>query len=372
MLGNYEKSRTTAITNRNVIQDVNFSRRAIVLSVFIFLYFFLLSSFLSISAQVPASSSFVIKGENVSPSGGVGSTPNFMLNADLSPFSQSPADASSFKAYIGYNPRIQANTPYEPTLDNATGQYYDRLLLTIDPSGNPTDTLFAVAISANSWSTTYYVQNDNTLALSLGPEDYRTYAGWGGSGGTLILGLSPSSSYVAKVKALNGDFTETLYGPESSAVETVVPFISLSVSSSVSEFGVLSANEIKSASSVDLSVTTNAESGYSLSVNGTGSGVQPGLYNGVGNVIVSQDTVLSVGTEGYGAQGSSGTATISSKYDLAGDFVGSLDLSPQELASNSVPVSGDSSTITFKASISGNTVAGEYEDIVYFTISPSL
>ena len=46
----------------------------------------------------------------------------------------------------------------------------------------------------------------NTVGTVLGVEDYQTYALWGDTGGILIAGLAPSTTYYVKVKAMQGKF----------------------------------------------------------------------------------------------------------------------------------------------------------------------
>lgn len=313
------------------------------------------------------SSSFIIKGDNLSAGGGDGTAPSFNALVDINPFSDLSTSAS-FSQEVGYNPRIRANTPYAPTLVN-DAQYYDRLKITIDSSDNPTDTLFAVAISDDNFATVNYVQNDGTIAATLGTEDYRTYTSWGGASGSFILGLNQNTTYKVRSKALHGDFTETGYSNDSSEATTLVPFINLVVSDNSVTFGTLSSFSIATTTSVNVTVNTNSYNGYQAYINDQGNGVNGGLYNG-SSTITSADMTLTPGTEGYGAQASSGSAFIDTKYDVSGNQVGGLDVSTNTLFNNTSAVTGEFSTVVFKATISGQTQSGIYSDIVYFTVSP--
>jgi hypothetical protein len=288
---------------------------------------------------------------------------------DVNPFSDF-ADSTSFRQEVGYSPRIRANTPYSPTLSNSQ-EYYDRLLITIDDSNNPTDTLFAVAISDDDFATFQYVQSDGTVGDTLGTEDYRNYVSWGGGSGSFILGLDQSTAYKVRAKALNGDFTETGYSSDSNEVSTTVPYINLSVSLSGLTLGVLNANSVSKTTDATVTVNTNAYSGYQVYINDQGDGASGGLYNGI-NLIESNDQTLISGFEGYGAQASSLTANVAAKYDVTGNNVGGLDTGTNGLFSNITAVSDETTDILFKATMAPDTLAGQYTDIVYYTVTPNL
>ena len=337
--------------------------------------FFVLLSLLTFSPIITlgedlSSSSFKIEGDGISSGSLSGDSTSFGITGELNPFTSNDATSSSYKADLGYNPVIQANTPDAPTLENPSS-YYDRLKLTIDPSNNPSDTLFAIAIIQGS--TTYYVQNDNTISTVLGMEDYQTYTSWGGASGFLVTELSPNTGYKAQVKALNGNFTETGFGPESAEVFTSVPSITLALSSTTANFGTLSVASVDSTNDLTLTVSTNATNGYTMRTRGTGDTSNDGLYNSSASAIIpSVDATLSAGTEGYGFQASSGTATVDAKYDLTGNVVGELSLTNQTIATNSGPVINETTTGRFKATISGSTSAGTYNDTVYYSVTASI
>ncbi len=229
-----------------------------------------------------------------------------------------------------------------------------------------------MAISYDDFSTQQYVQSDGTVGDTLGTEDYRTYVSWGGGSGSFILGLNQSTAYKVRAKALNGDFTETGYSSDSNEVSTTVPYVSMEVSQSALPLGTLNVNSVSQSSSTTVRINTNAYSGYQVYVSDQGDGIQGGLYNGVSSTIASGDGTLISGTEGYGAQASSGTATIDGKYDVSGNEVGGLDISSNALSSNLTAVSDEDTLVLFKVAISGSTIAGEYNDIVYFTVTPNL
>jgi len=323
-----------------------------------------------VAADEIESPNFVIRGDNLSAGAGTGSSSSYSLTGDVNPFSDL-SSSTSFRQALGYNPRLQSFTPYPAALQNGN-DYYDRLRITIDPSGNPDDTIFAVAISGDNFTTYQYVQSDGTVGGTLGTEDYRNYVSWGGGSGSFILGLNQNSSYKVRVKALQGDFTETGYSSDSNEASTTVPYVSMSVSTSELSFGTLNTNSISKTTSASVSVNTNAYSGYQVYINDIGDGLSGGLYNGVGGLIDSNDQTLVSGFEGYGAQASSLTASVDAKYGVGGDNVGGLTISHSGLFSNTTAVLSESTDVLFKATMAPTTTAGVYTDIIYFTVTPNL
>jgi hypothetical protein len=130
-------------------------------------------------------------------------------------------DGSNYSLGSGLEFMRQAAVPPAPTLTNASS-YYNKLLLQINTGGNPTDSVYAVAISPDSWVTTYYVQSDNTIGSTLGIEDYQTYINWGSGTGEFIVGLQPNTTYSVKVKVMHGKFTESEYSTAASVATAQV------------------------------------------------------------------------------------------------------------------------------------------------------
>ncbi len=316
------------------------------------------------------SNSFKIKGDTFSAGSSGGTSTSYKISGDVNPFSDL-ANSASFRQERGYNPLLQAFTPEAPTFTNPS-LYYSKLRLTLNPSNNPSDTLFAIAVSSDDFVTTKYVQSDNSLSSTLGIEDYQTYSAWGGGSGLLVLGLDPSTTYKAQVKALHGDFTETGYGPASAGVATSVPFITLSTPAGNASLATLNVSSVNSTTDVALTINTNGDNGYQSYIRGTGNGSNPGLAHANGTLIPSSDTTLIAGIAGYGAQASSATASIAAKYNVIGDTVGAVELTAQQLSSRNQPVTDEVTNVRFKSTISNTTTAGTYTDTVYFTISSNL
>lgn len=81
-------------------------------------------------------------------------------------------ESSNYALGPGLQFARQSNVPAAPTFSNPDNSY-NKLLFVIDNGGNPSDTLFAIAISTDSFVTTNFIQADGTIGAT---EVYQTYA----------------------------------------------------------------------------------------------------------------------------------------------------------------------------------------------------
>ncbi len=99
-----------------------------------------------------------------------------------------------------------ARAPGTPTLSMPTSS---SLTLVIDVNSNGTSTEFAIQETGSS----NYVQTDGTLSATVA---WQNITNWGGVSGKIIIGLSANTQYIFKVKARNGNSTETDFSSTSS------------------------------------------------------------------------------------------------------------------------------------------------------------
>ena len=205
------------------------------------------------------------------------------------------------------------SVPPAPTVSNNSGVYYDRLLVTLNITGLPTDLDYAVLVSSASFTNTTgvkYVNQFNTLSDTatsspVSPADnnngWRKYGSgspnWGSTSGTLVTGLKPATSYTFYIKARQrytaGCTTTSCNIPASetrlvltsgtnpspnttgTTAGTTLAFSILGVTaggintvtstSSSVDFGILT-TAASSVASNTLRVTTNAQSGYKINM----------------------------------------------------------------------------------------------------------
>lgn len=184
----------------------------------------------------------------------------------------------------------------------------------------------------------------------------------GGIGLTLaIIGVLIMSGMIGVPSSVSAATTATA---TVDVQATVAETISINVSSSVMNLGVLTDSTV-SATSNNFTVKTNAGSGFTVTIKDTGSTTSPGLWKSSAptNLIPSNTaTPLIAGSQGYGAQGTSTAMGIYSPYNVSGNNVGGLQITAQNFASSSSATAGAQATLTLKATISATTTAGAYSD----------
>ncbi len=166
---------------------------------------------------------------------------------------------------------------------------------------------------------------------------------------------------------------------------TVDPSITCAVDGNIAQFGTFVTSTVDTASQTPIwTISTNANTGYNLSVKSAGNATNAGLYSSsAAYVIKSADgsenstADLSVAaTIGYGMQASkangdagSAASTISSPYTSTSDTVGRLQLTAQTVSSAGGPVSNATVTTTLKAKVTGLVPPGAYVDTLTYVCS---
>jgi hypothetical protein len=308
---------------------------------------------------MPASTNYKLKDYGFGSGGTGGSTsPNYAIEAITGELSGSQGTSPSYKIGPGMIYLGQANVPGAPTFDNPSN-YYNKLRLIINTSDNPTDTKYAIAISTDDFADTNYVQNDNTIGETLGAEDYQNYTGWGGAVGIYVIGLDPGTTYKVKVKAIQGRFSETGYGPMETAA-TINPTLSFGVRTTSQtnppfsvDFGGLLPNSINtSPENILISIDTNGASGGMVYVSGSNAGLNSVHASHKIDAVSGNLTGL---PEGFGAQGvsanqtSGGPFAIADLYDQGSDIVGIIDQTVREIFNTPGPIVGGSGSFLLKA-----------------------
>jgi hypothetical protein len=318
-------------------------------------------------------------------SGGVGNATSgsYALDAISGEQSAGNLDGASYDLGSGLIYTNQANVPPAPTFTNPSN-YYNKLKIVLDTGSNPSDTKFAIAISADNFvSDTRYVQSDDTVGATLGIEDYQTYTNWGGASGTLIIGLVPNTTYKVKLKAWQGKFTETGYGPMATAA-TVGSQMTFDIDvSAIDEENSVSAIDFTDASSlfagtvVDsptkiwVDFITNGESGGRVYVSGSNAGLQSAHASYLISAVTDN---LTSASEGFGAQASTATDGLSKAafYNLSGNNVAVTDTTIREIFTASAPTTNGRGSFLLKAKSSNVTpAASDYTETLTVIASAS-
>jgi hypothetical protein len=332
---------------------------------------------LSFFAALPATTNYKLNSYGFG-SGGVANsgTATYQLEGIAGEQNGQTASTVTYSTQPGFVASEQAPVPSLSAFDNNSGQYYNKLHFTINTQNNPTDATYALSISTDNFATdTRYVKSDLTVGASLALTDYQTYTAWGGASGSVVIGLLPSTTYYLRVKATNGKYSESAYGPVSS-VATAAPSITFSVTTSTQptppfsiDFGSLLAGNVQSSpQTANVAIDTNAVSGASIYIVGKNNGL---LSPSTSSLIASSSVDLATQSQGYGAQSNSVTQTSGgplaavAPYNGSAGNVGIVDTTIRSLYSFSAPIIGGSATILFKAKSATTTVAAtDYGDVV--------
>ena len=303
------------------------------------------------------------------------SSANYNLDGTAGAQAGDKATSTNFSANSGLNPTQDSSVPPKPTLTNPDS-YYDRLNLVLDQGSAASDTKFLISISSDGFATTRYVQTDNSIGASYTITNYQTYTSWGGATGFYITGLSQSTVYEVRVRALQGKFTESGYSPLSDAVSTSTPSLSFGVSTTLSGtppflvgFSSLTPNLVFAGDADGtLSLSSNANNGGTVYIRSANSGLNSASAS---HTISSSSTDLGSASSGYGAQVVSATQATGgpfssiAPFNVAGNNVGALNSSLQPILVSSSPVFGATATIRFKAKADFVTPAEtDYSDTV--------
>ena len=310
------------------------------------------------------------------------SSSSYSLFGTLGETDTASASSTSFALGAGLISTLQAAVPPAPTVTNP-GSTYDRLLVTIQTGGNPTDTHYAISISDGT--TTRYIQNDRTMGTILAAEDWLPYTGaitvgWGGGSGFYVTGLKNNTTYTVRVKAEQGIYTESGWGPAANQA-TTDPTFTFGVNASSISFSNLNAGNsyTDAGQSTVLTTSTNAYNGYLVygyetqplthSVNASytiadysGINSAPTSWINTGFGYSTSDSTLVGGVANRFTNGGPNYAkfTTSTPGDPVADHPGPI-LSP---------IANEQFTVSYRVTADNTTPAGQYKTTVIYTAVP--
>jgi hypothetical protein len=378
------------------------------------------------------SNNYTIVDPTVDSGGGVGESTTYgLLDSTGLAGADVRLESTTYRIGSGFPNGIQANVPKIlcaetdtnsgttdcldfPNANGAQGECggdgcYDRAKVEIDHEDNPIDSLFLIMISDTDQTITYYVQSDHTLSTTYDINDYMTLCEFHGKDSrdtacddsgdgnwdndlqsTNVYGLAADRNYDVSVRALNGDFTESGFGPTASFT-TQLPSLSLdldigttSAANTAAPHAVSLGNLSTSAATtapnqIWLDLETNAVNGMSTYVKDANNALASGA-----NTIPSEAEDLATDPNtngGYGLKTDTSTETAlgpivdSSNFATAGAHeVGNLTTSNKLIFSTNTtggnvgPLDGGRCGIYVKARATNTTPTGNYSDVVTFTM----
>lgn len=347
--------------------------------------FLLISGTFLLFAQIPAGTNYKLQSYGVGSGGTSNSNSSaYSMEAISGETSGVQMSGTAYRGLTGMISTQLANVPAAPTLTNPDN-YYNKLKLVIDNGANPSDAVFAVAISTDNFATTQYVQSDRTIGNSLGIEDYQTHTAWGGTTGFNLLGLRANTPYQVKVRAMHGKFTESGYSAVASAA-TVNPSLTfdLDVSPTDTETNppydlafneLLPGSVVNSPSRIWVDFDTNGDNGGNVYIYGKNGGLTSAA---VAHTISSLTADLSAINQGFGTQSvsavqaSGGPLTVANPYDGTSDSVGITDINIRKIYTTTNPVTSGRSSLHLKAKVTPLTPSSDdYAEILTVLAAPS-
>jgi hypothetical protein len=213
-----------------------------------------------------------------------------------------------------------------------------------------------------------------------------THASSGGTGNDQVINPSTTGTKLINITAAGdtGQIAVVIVANDQVVLTaTVDPSITFSVSDSSSTFTTsLSAGIVRTAATViTLTVGTNGNGGYSISVRDIGNTTNPGLYNSLASAIIgsangSYAATADLGdigtTFGYGMQaactaGCTTNTHVNSDYRQGTDVVGAFTIADKNVATYTSSTSTSHTiTNTYKAKASASTKAGTYTDTLTY------
>jgi hypothetical protein len=336
---------------------------------------FTLGAGMALFAALPGTSNYQLHDYGFGNGGGTASSSNYSVEGIAGEIGQDGA-TNTYGLRAGLLGTQLANVPEAPTLTNPS-DWYNKLHLVLTTSGNANDTTYAIAISSDSFATTQYVQDDHTVSSALGPEDFQDYTTWGGASGFNIIGLRPDTTYEVKVKARQGEFSESAFGPSASEATAQVSLtFDIDVANTDSEsappynldFGIVSSGSVVSSpDKIWLDIASNADNGAFVYVVSQNNGL---LSPTTSYTISSVTGDLSSLSEGLGAQkvsvaqSAGGPLAAESPYDGTSDNIGAIDTQYRQLLASSAPITDGRASFLLKIKTTSTTpAASDYTDI---------
>ncbi len=329
-------------------------------------------------ASLPASSNYKLNSYGFGAGGTAHSTStNYGLNGMAGDVS-GDTSSGNYKLGAGETREKQADVPLATIANSA--RWYNKLLVTITPGGNPADALYAIAISSDNFTTTQYIQPDFTIGSTFAKANFLSYGTWGSGSGFYVRGLLPSTVYTVKAASYRGKYTQSQFGPTTNA-STVSPQLSFEIDIAGSSFGTssppyqinfgdLTPNVVASSPSrVWVSYDTNAESGGGIYV----SGLHGGLFSANANYNLTSQTSadLSGVSVGSGLQVKSATQTSGgplsavSPYNGSSNAVGIANNTIREIFSTTAPITSGLGSFIMMAKTQTATPAGnDYTEVL--------
>ena len=156
---------------------------------------------------------------------------------------------------------------------------------------------------------------------------------------------------------------------------TIESWISVNIIQATLPLGVLvtsAGGSVIGSATTSVQVGTNDTDGWTMTIEGEGSGAAGGLYSTIETHLIGTATPVGTGVDGYGAQATTTESgvSINGAYDLTGNTVGLIPQgsSPDIASGSAARALSHAFTLTVKASsATDNPAANDYGDTITLT-----
>lgn len=335
-------------------------------------------------AQTPSSTNYRADDMQIDFGGGNSTSSNYGSVSAVSGEEDASSSSSNYKNTPGFILPAYPGIPGKPTLTNTGGSLYNSLDFVVATGSNAGDVNYAIAISPDNFTTTYFIQSlDDTIATST---SWQSYSAWGGATGQRVTGLSASTAYKIKVKARFGKDSETGYSSSTQA-STVAPNFTMTISgvaNNTSIAGVTTtitttSNSISLGSLIpgtqavaaqQISITTNASAGYTTTIqqnndltNQNGQTISP--VSGTNASPAAFPGSVSTGAFGYHTTYAALCTGNVTRFS-ANNTYAAVIASPLEISCSQSAVTNDSTYMVYQVLIGALQASGRYSNTITY------
>ncbi len=335
-------------------------------------------------AETLSSSNYSVENPSVDVGGQLSNSTNYTSRDSIGGSNDSAATSTNYKIFPGFMQHAYPGVPAQPTLTNTGGVLYNALdFIMATGAGQQTDTVYAIAISSDSFTTTNFIQADDTVGSTA---VWQSYISWGSGTGQRVTGLVPNTTYQIKVKARYAADTETAYSLTASATTggptltvsfsgvnsgTVVAGATTTVTSAANSitYGSLTPS-VTAVAAQTITVSTNATGGYTTTLQQDGN-----LRNNNGDAIsattgsnaspAAWPTGITAGYFGYHTTDSSLCTGTTSRFSSNNTYAAATT-TPAEIACSTTTAANEQTSIVYKVEVGTLQDAGTYQNIITY------
>lgn len=340
----------------------------------------------AVLAQTLNSANYQVEDSTFDGGGESSNSANYRSYDSIGGVETGESNSANYKTVPGFEPGAYPGIPGTPTLTNTGGTLYNSLdFVMATGNGQQTDTNYAIAISSDNFTTTYFIQTDDTVGTT---EAWQSYSGWNSGTGERVTGLLPSTTYKIKVKARYGADSESGYSTEASAT-TAAPSLVVSiagVNSGVTVgglvttvtstatgmgFGSLTVGDgSPNIAAQTITVTTNATGGYTSTVQQNNDLTSDNsdtiaTVSGTNASPAAFGTGVTMGRFGYHTTDTSLCSGTTGRFNV-NDTYAALSTTPYEVACSLTTASSEQTSLVYKLVIGTLQEAGNYQNVITY------